>query len=157
MRTLEEYAELLKPKKHDLDNELENQSQLFWEVSNACAQAHHTYNRAYAQRKVEQGRAAERQRDRLISEKGKATEGQVAAAVDSDPDLVHAKKIELDAQLEYEQWSAMRDAYNQRSYALKDLAALFVSNYYQTDFAAERTTRQSPEELRGRRRAAKED
>lgn len=155
MRPIQEYEEYLKPDKHRLDECLEEQSQLYWEVSKACAEAQRVYNVAYANRKAVQGEAYGRCRAALISEHGKATEAQIAAAVEADRLVEKARMEELDAQQEFALWSSMKDAYTQRSYSLKDLAGLYTANYYQSDTAMARpqVTRKTPEELHASRKS----
>lgn len=60
----------------------------------------------------------------------KITEGQVSATVQTAPDVVRARERLLELSESVGRLGALKEAFQQRSYALKDLAGLYVANYY---------------------------
>jgi len=113
-----------------LEGALREQPELFYRVSKAYALA---ISRRDAAKQALQD--AEAEADLLVrgdaqEDDRKITEGEVRAKVQTDGKVVRARDA-LNAQSELVgKLSALKDAFQQRSYALKDLAGLYVANYY---------------------------
>lgn len=60
----------------------------------------------------------------------KFTESQILALVQSDESRIAKYSQLVDAQRDVATWMALRDAFTQRSYVLKDLVALFGLGYF---------------------------
>lgn len=60
----------------------------------------------------------------------KLTEGEVKARVQLDPAVVEARGAFARLSEEVGKLTALKEAFQQRSYALKDLCGLFIANYY---------------------------
>lgn len=60
----------------------------------------------------------------------KITEKEIEARLAKHSKIVEAQKLLLETNHAVAQWSAIKEAYNQRNYALKSLVDLYLSNYY---------------------------
>lgn len=118
--------------KYGLDEELVRQPATYLQVANGLAL--HTSYRDQAKDDLKQAEAEADQRVRARLEKNgvKITEPLVEREVDLDRSVGDARQRYRDACLEADKWSALRDAWLQRSYALKDLVQLHVSAYNTT-------------------------
>ena len=127
-----ELVSRLRIDKHSLDTELIEQSELYYI---ACEQ--HVIAVGYRETaKEEQKRVAADLyvvcRKRLAKEDGgRVTEARINAEVELHPKFVKARDEYLAAGRESDLWLALKEAMMQRSYALKDLCGLFMSNYFQ--------------------------
>ncbi len=162
IRLLEQYAELLQIDRNDLDTALLEQAQVYYRVGEAYATA--ISYRDYAKSHIDKVRA---DTDRLIRRKAqeeaeKVTEAQVANRILDD--VLYQKVV--DEHLEWktvaDKWSALRDSFERRCYALRDLCTLWVAGYftdttikadsYEARDRAAATNRQTLTEERLRRR-----
>lgn len=66
----------------------------------------------------------------------KVTEGTVASRVALDSEVIEAENIVLDAERAMRELTALKDAFQQRSVMLRDMAALWIAGYY-SDSATE--------------------
>lgn len=118
--------------KYSLDDEIVKQPRLYEEIGEACAlaSAEHDYakdglNRLYAE-------LATKHRKKIENTTGaRATEAQVNAAVISDKKHVDASNKRIEAKQRLDELSAVKEAFHQRSYMLRDLSALYIANYYE--------------------------
>lgn len=74
--------------------------------------------------------AAKSGKDKTGASKIKLTEGEVKARVQLDPAVVDARDVFAQLSEEVGKLSALKEAFQQRSYALKDLCGLYIANYY---------------------------
>lgn len=125
-----DYEQRLKIDRHSLDEALIQQGELFYQVS-------HAYTLAVSQRDAtkEKLRRLEAQlwiatREDLERQEERVTESMVAKTVELVPEYQKARKRLLVHTQEADLWQALKEAYVQRGYVLKDLCGLFVSNYY---------------------------
>lgn len=72
-------------------------------------------------------------REELLDEGVKITEGLVSSHVTIDPKVKKAKKALEDAQRDYNQWIALKEAFLQRSIMLRSLAELEIAQMRSTD------------------------
>ena len=118
--------------KNDLDNELIRQPELFYHASTSYAlcvsqrdQAKLDLERAEAEADSKIRRAAVK--DDKVK---KITEAEIVARRAMAPEVREAQDSYLSARAAVERAAALRDAYQQRGYAVKDLVNLYVSGYY---------------------------
>lgn len=116
--------------KNQLDVELMQQSQNFYEVSAQYADAVNRRDTVKKELKEAEAAAYFRVKQALLDAGDKATEAATEARVLQDEDCIDFREELLAANLEVEQLSALKDAFIQRSYVLKDLVALFISGYF---------------------------
>jgi len=138
---------------HALDEALQYQPDLFYRVS--ARLSHLISERDYAKQELEEIEAEVSVRLRLEAEKEKTklSVAECEALKTIDSEVVKASRKMLDLQRMVGQYSALKEAFNQRSYALKDLVALHIANYY-SDSA--QSNQQRKERYEEDRRALKE-
>ena len=129
MATAEELAQNLRIDKHSLDDEVIQQPSLFYEVSEQ-------YIRAAAERdqlKEELANVDAKLDAEVRSTLGdvKATEGKIKSRVQIDPKHAAAFDAWLVAKEQADRLGVLKDAFQQRSYMLRDLVALNTSNYFE--------------------------
>lgn len=123
--TLDYFRRLLPINKHELDDELECQAEVFERISRevaACAT-----EVAYAKD------ALLRTEARLLldfKDAGGMSEKVIDANVKRHPDRTASAKEYSAALRKHEMWTSLQDAWRQRGYALKTLADLYVSSYF---------------------------
>lgn len=138
MPTIHDMKQALKVSRHNLDVELERQPQLYFTAAEECAAAINRKDSLKADISAQEAKAYKAHRHRLEQEsEKKPTEGQVNAAVAADKNVRAAREAYLAASEEAALWNDMKEAFIQRGHALKQLAALAVSGYYQTSAARE--------------------
>lgn len=130
IRLLEQYAELLQIDKNDLDNALIEQSSIYYRVGEAYATA--ISYRDYAKSNIDKVRA---DTDRLVRRKAqeeseRVTEAQVANRILDDVLYQKAVDDHLEWKTVADKWSALRDSFERRAYALRDLVQLWIAGYY---------------------------
>lgn len=113
-----------------LDEALASQPQMFYRVGAAYAMA--VSRRDAAKQALSDAEAAADGNVRRGAQEDdrKITEGEVRAGVQLDSDVVRARDRLLALSEVVGKLGALKEAYQQRSYALKDLAGLYVANYY---------------------------
>lgn len=128
---LEELKSYLAIDKHSLDTEIERQPSLFFKVGEAYVKA--AAHRDYCKEEIGRIDADLYGKYRKKFEKTgqRVTEGQLANAITSDPDHQAAVDAHIKARTEADMLSGLKEAFNQRSYMLRDLVALHLSSYYE--------------------------
>lgn len=95
-------------------------------------------------------------RDGAIRAQEKTTETGIQKQIDTTPAMIDLRRRHLGAAHQADRWLALKEAYQQRAYALKDLAGLWVAGYFTSSSAgaarSEATTRQADEIRRERSR-----
>lgn len=127
-----------------LEEALRDQPALFYRVSSAYAME---ISRRDAAKQALQDAEAEvglQVRESARRDEQKVTEGEVAARTQTAPRVGAARERLHELSESVGKLAALKEAFQQRSYALKDLAALYVANYYTAseDNAASRAVRQ---------------
>ncbi len=113
---------------HALDDELVSQPELFYHA---------------AQQHVRSGSMRDEAKDQLKqvdaklfihfkAELERSTETLVISHIEQHRDHISAREVYLKMCERTEEWDALKSAFIQRSFMLKDLAALFVADYYTT-------------------------
>ncbi len=130
MQNLDFYRERLQIDRNALDDELAVQVQLFWEVSEKHVQEMGKRDSL----KAEVGRFHSQLslNERLVlTEAGmKVTEAAIESLVLSNEGMIKVGNSYLAAKVEADVWAAMKESYTQRSYALKDMVALYIAGYF---------------------------
>lgn len=116
----------LRINKNGLDESLLQQPDLFYRVSKELTLA--TSRRDAAKQGVADAEAHVELG--LHRTREKCTVGEIKAHVAVAPSVRQARKLLADLQYEVNQLSALKEAFAQRSYALKELVALYIANYY---------------------------
>jgi len=155
---VEEFREYLKIDKNNLDDEVTQQSTLFFAVSEAYAEA--ATDRDLMK---EQLSTIDAQLDaivRLELEGEKVTESIVKNRIQVHPSHETAFQSYLNAKQKADVLGALKDAFHTRSYLIRDLCSLALANYFEssavkdtgvTDQAVYRRQRQRLAEARERR------
>jgi hypothetical protein len=132
--TLNELRGMLKINKHCLDDELEVQAHVQFEISEAVAitNMEQTEAKNYLEKYD-----AELLLD-IRKENSKRTAAEVQAEIDTDGEHLKFLRTYNQSHHEYELWFGMHEAWKQRGFALKSLADLSMSNYFAVDTAYEK-------------------
>lgn len=127
---LEDLENELRIDEHALEESLRDQPHHFYRVSKALAleiSRRDAAKQALADAEAEADLAF---RKDAVENERKFNEGEVRATVQTDGGVVRARD-RLNALAEsVGKLSALKEAFQQRSYALKDLAGLYIANYY---------------------------
>lgn len=117
--------------KHSLDDEIVQQPQLFFEISEASVNA--TARRDFLKEEIARVDAALHAKHRRQIEKSgaRATDAGVSAAIAADPKHHAAVDAHISARQQADLLLALKDSFHQRSYMLRDLASLSVANYFE--------------------------
>lgn len=124
-----EFRSMLVVNKHDLDNALERQAAYFDDISQQVIQQGKKLTELKDELSQLEGRLAEEIRE----DEPKLTVGAIAHKVKRDRHrLVKWQELQ-DVTAVYEQWDSLRDAWKQRGYSIKTLAALYGDQYFSID------------------------
>lgn len=117
--------------KHDIDNEIERQPSLFFDVSREVTAA--AARRDYLKEELQRidAKLDGKYRRRAVKQSTKYTEAQIAHMIALDDDHIAASNALIDAREHADTMQALKESFNQRSYMLRDLASLFVANYFE--------------------------
>lgn len=118
--------------KYDLDEELVSQPSQYWKVSDLVAKA---INLRDTQKNLIDETSSEIDasiRVQALESGEKLTETALKIRVDASPKLMKLRRAYLQLKLEADEYAALKEAYAQRAYVLKDLVSLFTSGYFQT-------------------------
>jgi len=142
--TLEELQHGLRIDKHDMDTCLIQQPQLFYRVSDLYARA--TADRDSYKVDIETAEAElfSQFRRQLLDEEeqdvednkkkgSRVTDTAIKSKVAASKRMIDLHRKYLNAKERADSLAALKEAYQQRSYVLKDLVALYVSNYFTTE------------------------
>jgi hypothetical protein len=119
--------------KNDLDGELMEQSQVFFDVAHQFSLAVSKRDRAKEQVSRVAAKVAHRLRKDAEEHGEKITEAAISRLIDLEDDYQNAVDEYIDLCAEANDLLAMKEAFQQRSYMLKDLVALYLSQYYMSD------------------------
>ena len=129
MNDLEYYKQKLIIDKNNLDDCIIEQPALFQQVSSIYTQrlaerdyAYEQYKKEYARLFVEYKNSGEKLTDKLVD-----------SMILTSPTYVEKRNEFLNKQQEANEWAALKEAYAQRNYMLKELSNLFSASYYTRD------------------------
>lgn len=115
----------------DLDQVLIRQPQLFYEVGKQVANLTSQRDAWKQQLAEEEAKADARIRYEMSQdEDNKLREGEIKGKVLLSREVMATNKLLMECNKALGQWTALRDAYVQRAYILKDLANLYATNYF---------------------------
>ncbi len=151
----------LRINKAALDDELVRQPFLFFDVAERLTEANAHRDALKEELARVDAEVAASVREDYAKAKVRATDATVLSEVMQDPKHQRASAKYLAAKRDADLMAALKDAFHQRGYMLRDLASLYVSSYFEnnsvkgtsaTDSAAySQTRRRMAEQRRGRR------
>lgn len=128
-----DYDQELKIDRHALDDALAEQPVVFARVAQDCALAISERDHAKEDLEVTRAEVSLDVRQRLEQEGTKSTEAVVAAQIELDRRYREAMKVLLETKAAADRLAAIKEAFAQRAFALKDLCGLYVAGYWGTD------------------------
>ena len=120
----------LKIDEHALDESLVRQADLFFRVSREVAILTSRRDAMKQELATTEAQADLDIRKGAAKNEDKFTEGEVKARIRLHKDVKEVQNELLELNSWLAQFTALKEAYSQRSYVLKDLVALFIANYY---------------------------
>ena len=141
---IEEYRAHLKIDRGRLDDMLVEQPVLFHDVSDAYALAVSQRDMAREDQKRVSARAVGAVREALSVEGIKPTVSLTDERLEQNESHIEARDRYKSAAMRADRLLALKEAFQQRSYMLKDLAGLYTASYYQTPHAVDRNTATRP-------------
>jgi len=148
---LEEFRRYLAIDKTSIDDELMQHPSLYYTISEALVEA--TARRDAIKDDLAKTEAAlDRELRAEFEVSGdKFTESQIKNLILLDEERTKVNQQFLTAKSEADLLTALKESFHQRGYMLRDLASLYVSNYYQNDSV--RVTQTTDDAVYNRRRA----
>lgn len=122
--TFEDYRDKLTIDRDDLESCLVEHAQLFWEISSQAVTANAWRDEAKLNMEQLHAQLDGETREELAKGDGKVTEAQVTNAIKSNPKMQKALGKLQDAKTQADQWSALKEAFYQRGYMLRELVQL---------------------------------
>lgn len=127
---ISELEEGLEIDQNDLDQCLVEQPSLYYEVSKQLAQYVSRRDAAKQHLQTVEARAQRGVRRSAAENDEKVTNQEVDSRVKAHKDVLEASDILLELNYSVSLLGALKDAFEQRSKALKDLSGLFIASYY---------------------------
>jgi len=125
-----EYASALQIDKHDLDEELIRQPDLFYKVSEQLVLAISQRDAAKKDLEKELAEADEEIRRKARDKGEKITESAITARKQLDDGVIKMENRLSALNLQVGKLSALKESFAQRSHVLRDLRELYIANYY---------------------------
>ena len=132
---IDEFRSYLNIDKHNLDNEIVQQPSLLFEVSEAYAEAAAERDRLKEALAIVDATLDASVREELNG--GKVTEAIVKNRIQSDPAHENSFNEYIEAKQKADVLGALKDAMHQRGYLIRDLAALYTANYFESNAVKE--------------------
>lgn len=118
--------------KSELDDEVIRQPSLFYMVSEKLTDALAERDAAKEElANVDADLSAHYRAKLTKTTKGRVTDSSVAIHVQADAEHEKAFRVWLDAKTKADKLQALKDAFQQRSYMLRDLVSLYTANYFE--------------------------
>ena len=130
MTKFEEYEGALSIDKHDLDEELIRQPEVFNRISQDEAQAIAERDQAKDKLRVVEAKLDLKIRRNFDKKEKKVTETIILSEVTKHEDRIEARKKYRNKEEAVNKMSALKDAFQQRSYMLNKLVDLFIAGYF---------------------------
>lgn len=134
MRKLEDFEGCLEIDETNLDQELMRQPATMQEISLCYAEAVSIRDAGKQELERTYAEVSLQVREDFADSGRKVTEDLVLQTTLASDEYVAAQKDYLDAKLECDQWSGLKEAFIQRSFMLRDLVQLYIAGYF-TDSA----------------------
>lgn len=126
-----ELEQLLRIDEHKLEVCCRDQPVLFYQVSTALTRAQSVRDQATQDLKDVEARAdAEIRAEQIPEGEKKPTETAIGGRVRMHSSVIRAREALREASDAYGSLSALKEAFGQRSYMLRELVALWLANYY---------------------------
>ena len=113
-----------------LDEELISQPHSYFHVGENHARAVSRRDALKQELELEEARLDEEIRENAAAESEKINNDQVKARIHADQSYQRASSKYLRARLRADEWEALKKAWEQRSYVLKDLVGLHIAGYF---------------------------
>lgn len=150
---LDEARSYLAVDKHNLDEELVQQPQLYERVGQELAMAQ--TDLASAKKSLEK-MESELLDDLLRKDTGRTSMEKLKSKLHFDPELQRMHAVLRSREEDVRMWTHMLEAFKARGYSIRDLAALYNANYYQRDSVSFKGNARDAEHRRVRERFAEE-
>lgn len=124
------YRDKIKIDRNDLDTMLIEQPQHYADVAHQFALAISRRDRAKHVLDETRARIDNEERQLARDNEEKVTDSLLTARITVHPDVVQANKVRDQWARMAAIWEALKEAFEQRSYALKDLCALYHAGYW---------------------------
>ena len=131
MTDIAELKQYLKINKHRLDEELEEQPMLLFQISEAFVQASAERDMLKEQLATIDATLDGKARAKLERTLDKVTEAMVKNAVQTSGDHEAASAAYLKAKNQADLLAALKEAFHSRGYMIRDLCTLYAANYYE--------------------------
>jgi hypothetical protein len=116
-----------------LEDGLQTQPDLFWQVSEVVAELISDRDRAKQALAEAEAEADDRIRKQAARSEEKYTVQEITALRIRDPAAKRAREALLKVQAVLGKWEALKETYQQRSSSLRGLVSLYTANYYGAD------------------------
>lgn len=130
--TIEELEEGLRIDEQALNDALVSQPELFYRVSKKLTMLVSQHDAKKQELAEEEAKADGEIRETASKEKDKVTETEIKNMIRLDRDVRKVSNELMDLRREVGQLTALKEAFSQRSYVLKDLVKLYIANYYES-------------------------
>lgn len=141
LETIEDLETGLSIDEHALDEALIAQPEFFYRVSKKLALTVSRRDAAKQALAEEEAKCDGQFREDAAREKEKLTETEVKNLIRLDKDVIKATETLNSLNREVGLLTALKEAYQQRSYVLKDLTSLHIANYYTNTDGAQSSSR----------------
>ena len=128
--TIDTFRDLLKIDKLGLDEALMEQADIYYRVSEHYALAISRRDAAKDECKRVEARVYRELKADAAEDGVKMTEAAAMQAIEEEDEVIDAKVEYLKHKEAADLWLAMKESFHQRSYMLREMVQLFVSNYY---------------------------
>lgn len=126
------YRDLLVIDKNALDDELIQQPMRFFEISDLHTAAIATRDKAKEELMLKDAILQAKHRRQLEDAGERPTIQAIEERVIADPTHVKFRDAYIDAKTHADECYAMKESFQQRSYMLRELVALYIAGYYAT-------------------------
>lgn len=129
-QTIEDLKKHLAINKYALDEELENQAVIYFEISENCAEALSYRDEAKQAVELVDAEVADAIRKDFARRDEKLTEAKLSQEVLLSAKHVTAYQDYLDTKKNAELWMALKESFSQKGHALREMADLYVAGYF---------------------------
>lgn len=129
----DELKTYLKIDKFRLDDEMIQQPELYHMVASDYAEVVAIRDAAKEELKSLHAELYAEKREELAGSSERVTEGMVTNAVLTDKKYLKSQRDLIDAEEQVGKMQALKDAFQQRSYMLRELASLYIAGYFGKD------------------------
>lgn len=126
----EELEEALKIDRDDLDSCLVDQPGYFYHVAEAVAQANAERDTIKLELEEQTAILDKEVRKNALNAEEKITEAGIQNRLRTMPKIKELQLAYLDARTEADRWAALKEAYQQRSFMLRELVALHLASFH---------------------------